>query len=452
MSKRHQLSGALLPAAMIVAVVGVLIVLALSRIVSFSSKQNQYLTEMDRTYRLAETGFNDALGKLAYDPNPDNFDANPVPMPEEDGVYESHVYLRTQPVNPVYYIITSATRTVAGRSYYVKLHSYARVTNTSEYFIAVTVGLTLSHPVDVSEGKIYAPDLLFIADGDPSTLTRVKEAQYLNTARYRVGGGVKNWTDDPAEAKIDIKLGDSGDDDPVQLGVGLLFPQLSDADIVRYEVLAGPHIATGTFKGVIYPPGYSDFAGCQPGDHYCDPSLPGHTTDNRQHVYFYDGDMSVEGTVHGQVLFVATGDIHITSNVFVSTDPNFPGESSPDGSEANQAVFITTGNVIIEPNMDVQPPAVKTQTLQALFIAPHGSLIPRTYSDPLFYDYLSLDFTGSLIVSSMQTDPSLPEIFRNGRTYRYMESLRTHPPPYLPVVTEIYFMIEETRGAANISS
>jgi hypothetical protein len=224
-----------------------------------------------------------------------------------------------------------------------------------------------------------------------------------------------------------------------------------DDDMARFKKWAGPHTVTGTFSGDIYPPGFDGADSfSSPTDKYKVPLTPGHTTLNAHHIYYYDGDMKIEGTVHGQVLFVATGNIYISSSLVVSTDlGDMPGAGFASSSTAHQAVLITRGNVYIQSNLQIPPTGTITEYIQALILAPNGKFIPQNYTDLFSHPRLALDFEGALILSTMKNspDPALTSVFQAGRTYRYMDSLRTNPPPYLPYVVDIYYSLEDSRGS-----
>lgn len=442
--KRQANQGSFLALSLIVALVIAILALSASSVISWSTKQTVYVENMDHVYRLAETGLNDALQRLSKDPRVDDFDTTPVSVPEEQGLYQNTVYLATIPANPIYYVVTSATRTISGKNYCCTLHTYARVTNSSEYFLAVPDAVTVSHPVNIDLGKIYASTITFLLDGLPGDQTLVKRAEYQNVCYTQLGGINTVWD---GTHKDKVLISDPISGDPVQLSEGLIIPDLLDSDMARFQAWAGPHTATGTFSGDIYPPGFegADTFAFPSTDYYAAAAAPGHSNRNPDHVYYYSGDMSIEGTVHGQVLFVSGGNIYISSSLVVATDAFFPGAGFPSSSTAHQAVLITRGNVIIQNSLTVPPVGTITEKIQAFILAPTGQLIPQVY-DASSESRLALDFQGSLILSTLQSNPRITSVFQASRKYSYMDSLSTNPPPYIPCVVDIYYSLEQSHG------
>jgi hypothetical protein len=432
--------GFVLSIAVFLAALFALIVLQLVQHLRTTSQQAVYLGSISRAYQLAETGQAAAMGQLASSSDLSSFTTSPVIAPDGSGEYQNTVMLKHVPVDPIYYVVTSATHTVGGHSYSCRLHSYVRVSNTAEFFMATPDELTISQPIDVSTGRIYAGTITFITNGGTTGTTRVLRADYLSGCFQQTPPAARI----PWAAPSDVIISQPPGGNPVQAAAPLLFPQLLDADLFHYQNLAGPHVTQQVFSGDIYPPGYSDYSTNQTGDVYT-----GHTQLNSQHVYYSTGDMMIQGTVHGQVLFVAAGNIHITGNLLVATDTSwYPGQGMESSSTAHQAVLMTRGNVIIDNTLPVNPPAVTTLSIQAMIIAPYGTLVPTSYGDDMKHSALALDFLGSMIVGTPRSTPSLPSIFRYSRTYGYMTSLKTNPPPDLPSLAEIYCALEET-GASR---
>ena len=202
------------------------------------------------------------------------------------------------------------------------------------------------------------------------------------------------------------------------------------------------HDQVSTFTGTIYPPGYS-------GGQYGDDLYADHSNENRHHVYFFDGDMWIEGAIRGQVVFVASGDIFITGNITrhdaldtdLTNDLPGAGPLNVSSSTANQAVLIARGNIYIDNTFYSGTP--DTQIIRALLMAPHGVLKPVAYSPTNIHNSLSLDFMGSMIFESIHNDPPVAEVFQDSRQYAYMDSLKTNPPPYLPSLKRILYLIKE---------
>jgi hypothetical protein len=129
--------------------------LLISRMFNTSTHQTNYYVTMDRTYRLAESGMNAAVGQMVNDPLT-VFDGSWVAVPSEDGWYRNLVEKRNLPVPNISYIVTTATRVVNGAAYSSQLHTYVRMSNVSEYFAAVKASLSITNPVNISGGKVYA--------------------------------------------------------------------------------------------------------------------------------------------------------------------------------------------------------------------------------------------------------------------------------------------------------
>ena len=191
------------------------------------------------------------------------------------------------------------------------------------------------------------------------------------------------------------------------------------------------------------PPGYKgSYGGCS--DNY-----DNRTELNQDHVYYTEGDLRIGGpgggtVIHGQIVFVAEGNIIITGDIRKSDNTRFPGEGDGEefvsSSTAHQAILITRNDVIIDP----VAVADNNLVLEAMIIAPKGQLIPPRGLDLAVRQNLSLDFKGSLIISSLNSTPRLPEVFIDRRSYSYDVDLRDNPPPYLPAIAEIYYQLEQT--------
>lgn len=467
-----------MPFAMVTAVAIGIMALTVARMYAQLTRQNVYFSAMNKTYQLAEAGLDGATSILAYDPNVDSFNANhsnPVVVASLNGEYRNRVFMRNDPVENIYYIITSATRTVQGRSYSTRLHSYARVSNVAEYFAAIKDDLVISHPVNIGQGKIYASTLTFLYDWNMANQTRLGYASYVfsvdpsNWSQQHPGGFNYYIKDEIVISSPTIAEDPIHPNEPVQLTTPLLFPDLLEEDFSNYRDKAGQHTQISNIVwSDIFPPGYVTSDGNpDPLDGY-----PLHrNVTNREHVYYSTGSMRVGGIIHGQVLFVSERDIYIASNVISSLSPNYPGQGSPSqyesSSTAHQAVFIARGNIIIEafPFISTNTVTIQTVTIQGLFLAPHGRIIPQGYVDGETvlvangntmsrHEALSLNFSGSMILSNLRSTPSFYDVFGKNRpgarVYTYMNSLRTNPPPYLPALTELHYSLEEVTGTTGL--
>jgi len=439
-----------LPLTAIFALILGIVSLFMANFLRISSRNMNYINRVDRVLRLAESGLNDALGRLAIEGSTTNINGIQYPGGDEGGVYENFAQIISNPITGGYYIVTSATTTHNGKSFSCKLHTYARISNVGDFFAALSNTLLIAPGVNASGGKVYAPNITFITE--PGKQTQVLGAEYVDSCVARdKDTGVETpapWDGTIVPGLINILTPVSGQ--PIKQNTQLQFPQLFDSDILEYKNKAGPHTTKKDFTGDIFPPGYKS-PGCIPigGDTYT-----GHTCDNNHHIYYHEEDMRIEGTIHGQILFVSGKDIYISSSlVSLNLDtpppasPSFPGNGHESSSTAHAAILITRGNVYIDNTFHpgpLPPPTISTQVIQALIFAPNGALVTKNYGDDLIHDQLSLDFTGSMILQNLSTPPeNLGTVFKYNRSYGYMESLRTHPPPYLPIVSEIYYSLEE---------
>ena len=439
--------GFTLPLMVILGVVLSIFALTMARSLRSSSRQMVYFNNINRSFRLAETGLNDIMGQLATNPDPTSLSGIPVTI-DNEGTYENDVEPVSNPFTGSFYIVTSATREVSGKIYATKLHTYARISNVSDFFAAVSDDLALSAGVNAGLGKVYSPKITFWTE--PGKTTYVERAEYVNSCEAMVGGLPIEppWDGSIVPGLIDIST--PTDKQPVQLTTPLQFPQISESDIAVYKTQAGPHTNKNVFTGHIFPPGYQT-AGCVPD---VQDTYPDHTCDNTHHIYYSTSDIRLEGIIHGQVLFVSEKDIYISSSLVSmswSVAPpslaEFPGDGFVSSSTAHQAILITRGNIVIDNTFYTggpNPVSSSTQTIHAIMFCPNGSLITNSYGDDSIHDKLNLSFTGSMILGNLPlTPPSLPSVFGENRTYNYMDTLRSNPPPYLPIIAEVFHSFEE---------
>jgi hypothetical protein len=472
-------------------------VLMIAGILEKNSRDKVYLNGMYRSYRLSESAMNEVLGQLAIDPSAflkAGFSDTRTRVGE--GRYNVNVFRRDfGDVQDGYYIVTTATSTVAGQKFVSRLHTYAQISNVGDYFAAVNDNLVITRGRNIANGKIYGRSLTFSNTG--SGVTTLRSAEFVETCNP----STSTWASSGINATHHILEPMNGP--PKSLKFPLLFPQLLDSDIQFYAQKA--HLNPNTYVGLhkkcdfraedpindpdnngtadIFPPGYVgavDYrdgyaVGVPPpvptGSGTGNPSgsptgapsaVPSgsppstnfnHTFTNEDHVYFCNGDMFVEGLIHGQVLFVATGDIYITGNLQSSTEPNFPGEGANhvSSSTAHQGIFMTRKNVHIDDTFvpyGMVPPVPVTEYVEGLFIAPNGTMAAQAYGDPVLggtneiHDNISLAFNGAMILGK---NPNLSSVFANA-TFSYMDSLRTNPPPDLPSLSNIVYSFEETFG------
>lgn len=430
-----------------------------------TARQSDYLINLDRTFRLGETGLNNAIGalvrvgfqKIRTDPDEYLKFTNWVVYPEEKGRYRNEVYRSPYPT-PCYYIKTVVQRRIANRCYHANLHTFVELSNISDYFAAIDNEFTIESGTDLSRAKVYGLNVYF--NYQPGKITKVRRAEFV--------GSVDPPLDWSPETKARFNLTEPGlpnpkPNQPIQLPQPLLMPQVTDADLKFYETVAtAQHSIPGardmkTYQH-IYPPGYV-------GAKAADDQYPAHSADNTHHVYFSTGQVDIgdknwDTIIHGQVLLVSTSNIYIHGNILSAADTvplpgagNTPVAVYAGSSTAHQLVLITPGNVVIEDDYSGLPIVKKTQRIQAMVIAPHGTLQPNRYSIPIIHYNLKLEFTGAMILNSLPAaDATSPgwfsEVFRDefggpARTYVYMDSLLTRPPPYIPLLANILYSFEE---------
>ncbi|MFN0117442.1 MAG: hypothetical protein ACKVQC_03995 [Elusimicrobiota bacterium] len=446
-------------------------IIAISEVLKRSSHQSYYLDEMNKTYRLVETGLSQAMGRIANNPNDFTWTGVAQSGFESGESFTNYLTSGAFVGGTNYYIVTSATRTRNGKDYSTTLHTYAKVSNVADYFAAISGAdpLVITKGVDVSLGKIYAPNLIFNLTGS-ALVTKVLQAEFTQTVTPP-----KLWGGAIIPAQIDITEPSIGPEAkmPIRLNQPMLFPQVLQADLDRYETLANAHtvkdlfgsnvpIAVGGPETKIFPPGYFRDTGggvCTPAAHSTPTDqylvqYPGlRTCDNEEHIYYSANSMRIDGEVNGQVLFVSERDIFITGNLTINPGIGpYPGDPLPSSSTAHQAILITRGNVIISSTYYTGAPV--TQTIQALVMAPHGRLIASIYADLTAPANMKLIFSGSMILGS--TPQSIPDVYNDltggtpPRTYSYMNSLKTSPPPFIPVTSEIIYSIEKTGQTGNM--
>ena len=173
---------------------------------------------------------------------------------------------------------------------------------------------------------------------------------------------------------------------------------------------------------------------------------------------------------------MAEGDIRITGNIYSESNPeaSFPGAgvSNVSSSTAHQAVLITKANVVLTRNFHPGDAATYLETVEAMIMAPHGSLSAEPYGEynydafgnpttvrwgtPDVHARLRLLISSSMIFARVESNPpnNLPTVFQapgaNPRTYQYMQSLKDKPPFYMPALAEIHWQYEETVGAGSM--
>lgn len=471
--------------AVTIALAAAILILSASRSLLFNSHQVVYFNAMNRVYRLAETGSIKAIGRLTVDP--EFYIAHPdlvtnVTEPGE-GIYTVNISSRNDVVGSGYYFVTVATVTVGGHSYCTALHTHLRISNAADYFWAVKERLVLTSGIDAGGGKVYSTILEFLPQVS-TNVTTVRKAEFLASGSVtptRLSGRYN-----AADINI-LEPNTSGDVNidhrPVALSAEIVFPQVLTSDLLRYQQLAHigstPNHGKCDFQGTsptallnVYPPGY--VGGIAGGDPYVN-----HTNNNFDHVYYCAGPgaMTIGNVmVFGQVLFVAEGDIRITGNIYSESNASatMPGGGATNisSSTANQAVLITKANVVLTRNFHPADTLTYLETVEAMIMAPHGSLSAEPYGEytydgggavtgtawgtPDMHTKLRLLISSSMIFARVESNPpnNLPTVFQapglNPRTYKYMQSLKDHPPFYMPALAEIHWQYEETRSSGSM--
>lgn len=457
-------SGFALPLVAMVAFGLAILIFSIFQTTEVSTQQMLYFNNMNRVYRLAESGLSSALGQLSVDPSTATINSAGSIEMEGEGVYDNFATPVSSPVAGSYYIVTSATRTSGGKTYACKLHTYAAVANVGDYFAAFQQEFRLSAGMNAAGGKIYAPNLVFFISTAVPIRTEALEAEYFFAATAQDSITNTTYPNPALWSSINLFNGQPimpteifiGSDTvsilPTKLPTLRKFPQVSSADLQRYSDLAGPHNFTNNFAGNVFPPGYRNGGTCDPlpGDNYA-----GHSCDNQDHIYYSPnsitiGSPGVETKIHGQILFVSAQHINIVGNIVsasTNTDP-MPGAGNTtnhaSSSTAHQAVLITRNDIIITPPTTYG----STRTVQAFLFAPNGQLTVNVGVSTNAYNF---NFTGSEILARGTNPPNnLPSQFTGTRTYQYMTTLKTNPPPYLPALAEIFYSLEDITGTPGV--
>ena len=473
--------------AMIAATLSIIIIFSIMKIIESGSRQVAYLEVMSDVYSLCETGLSsNAINSLITNPKycdpataGSPFEGSglpPKPHPVTGGEYAMTCAQRDIPVQTstvtCYYITVIATRTVSGRSYSQRLHSYVEISNVSDYLLAVNTDLPVAPDAVAPLGKIYAKHLVFNPAPIPPRTVQFQRAEFFESlvppldsipSGCTPGVDCTQWS-----SNEHITLSDPNNPSvtcPVKLPAPLRFPIITASDASTYTQLAGPHTHISNFDTTdpalpgadIYPPGYSTPKPTGPtGDSYAF-----HSTIDKQHVYYSPENIKIgipvgsTVTIHGQIIFFTTNSIFINGNIVSAllTDP-LPGAGAPaSSSTAHQAVLIAgPGQNIFftasycNPTLDSTLPLPTPQvlTVEAFLFATSGSLLP---AHPIcVVGNQSLNFIGSIVVGSIGDMASM----FGARKYDYMTTLQSNPPPYTPVFTVTYNEFQEIVGSPSI--
>ncbi len=440
-------------------------VMGFYKVLNARTKQGVYYSAKKGGYELAVMGLNAAMGQLIRASKVEDFNntaQNWTEVRALHGKYKNNAAIVPanenggKPVN--YYIKTDAEITKGSTYVSTTLHSYVQLSNIGEYFAAIKGSLSVSPGINAAGGRIYADNLTFaIPDaGDPPT--RIRGAEYNTTVFPPVTEGNPNIFSDnvwpgvdptrvivnpanPAAFGFTVNDGSEPYGMPRNVKAPLVFPQVLDSDIQTYCDEAPDGNQCGGANNVLSiennplinsAPNASTIICCN-----------------------FNNGTSTKGlirvgniTVQGQVLFVSNGNIEITGNILKG------GSISPP-QVANQAILLAQGDVYIN-NIVPKPTIPQTHAIAAMIVAPNGALIPRAYvhdpadPNPHPHTLLSLNFTGSWILSRVSIQPdSFPNVYQVGRQYNYDDTLRTDPPPQLPVISKVWFSFEEAGNSTG---
>lgn len=495
--KRNNNRGITIFYAVFTALATVVLGLAITQMLGFTSRQANYLSNMDRTFRLAETGMNNAIGALTRVGFSAAMAQNQKQSFPADGGWEewyrNTIKEITKPFR-CYYIKTEARRERGAQCYSSVLHSYVETSNVGEYAAAVNDDCWLLQGTQFGdESKIYGLSLRF------DNNTSVGRAQYIGSVNPPLNSKKYAANDLPAPDPSSsgfysykaqhILIGKHPDYElPQQLPAPLLLPQVTQADLDFYKLLAGPHTTVSDFTNysAVYPPGYFGFTTNNAGDLYA-----AHTTQNRHHVYYSANTIKIGHQndianpeaamtkIYGQVLFVSEKNIELhgsvvsaDSAVFGSPSVSLPGTGRPDASTAHQGVFITPGDIVITDTfVDMTPnsygfdfdgdgtvdPDSHYQVIEGFYIAPNGTIQPTSYETRAPTQYhlihsqlLYFYFKGSWILNTTLATPDMKTVFGGYRSYQYMPSLKDKPPPYIPSLATILYTLEEVKDCGEV--
>ncbi len=487
--RRTRIHGVSLTFTMVAATLSIMVIFAVVRLMQSSARQVAYLEIMGDVYSLTESGLSVAVNDLIKDPKACESGAHfRVDTPVTGGKYRIDCARRVIPVQRqptlCYYITVMATRTVSGRDYSQRLHSYVEISNVTDYLYAVNGPLQIGYQTQAPRAKIYARRLMFESNLNRSNSFYKAEFSELlvpplNTmpgnGPCTTGDDCTQWSKTTAWPSAqdngrNIVLSTPTTESPVKLPGALRFPIITQSDANTYAQLAGKHTRVSNFNTIdwtdIYPPGYQ---GTIPaGDKYA--AMGFHENDNKQHVYYSSDDIHIgipggsTVTIHGQIIFFTTNSIFIDGNILVANDNLFPGDGLSSSSTAHQAVFIAGAGKDINItdkfcNESVTTPyPAQTLTLQAFVFATSGYLNPAPtkatqFPLPCNSSLLAMNFKGSIVVGNvgdLATMFALGLPLRSPRVYEYMTSLQDHPPPYVPVFTITYNEFQEIVGTPAI--
>jgi hypothetical protein len=496
--RRNREQGALIAIAFILAVVSVIFIVSVVYLGQIYSQQTNSRVWHDRLYRLANDGYVESLSRINADPGLQSF---AVAGSNAWGVYSASATLVLDLPNTLpsgadtvkmmtelersVYLVISATLTVPTQlpQKSIEVRSYVSVADAGAYFAAFknngTIGRYANLPPDA---KVYARNLVIVSSGAVENPT-IGKIFFLNEAhdldiKYPFPFNPTSLFDDGKEYPM---FHTSDASDPAHLGKvnqlnsEPLFPQVSPTYLTYLKDVAtsGPHNSFFSHN-VVFPDDLVPLGWASGDDIY----PPGCTSDDclgpmdnaawKNHVYYVEGNLTISGKVHGQIIFLATGTITVNGDLISDSltgsdadSPNvvYPGCPSPchadkttnigheEASNAHQAILVTPSpfGILINNKISTSkteiypvpagydpttPPWTHTLSLEAYLLAPNGS------STVTSTDQLGSSFIGALILSD-NVNWGNYLIYPSGKGPEYMLSLSTRPPPYLPSFTKL---------------
>jgi len=488
-----QQRGSILGLIVVMVAVAMIAIVGVEVLIKHTSKQTNYLVWRDRLSRTANEGYIQALSRIKVDPTLGS--ANIPPTTTQWGTYEARAgWVRDLDPGTIRdraeffecgYVIVTASLTTSGaptpRS--VELKTVFRNANAGRFYGASKGRWMMNFTADNAGGSYYGRDFVLWSNGT-TKVPKVGKIYYTETATMLDPDAAEPFnpislvpgTDYPQFVTSDASAANYGrvnklDNPPI-------FPELGPDAMARLKNVATNGTYNSYFNGntnfpadiksekgwantwpndVIYPPGCPD-ATCN--------SLS--NDDLKNHVYYVNGDLNIQGVVYGQVIFVATGKIVVTGDLVSDSltfksggsnpdnpDTPYPGCPSPclantaanskkDASNAHQAILMTPSGEGIKLSNDPAPDldiAIPTTALnvEAMVLAPNSGYTTTAPTGPAGIEYI---FKGSIIVGTI-ANQNLRFIPTSPPHIKYMDSLSTRPPPYIPGFTELVLWHEE---------
>ncbi|MFH1784489.1 MAG: hypothetical protein ABH868_06300 [bacterium] len=376
----------------------VITVLAIIANLPQSHKTSIIVEKSNKVLYIADSGVEAALAQLREDPN------NLTTISEykvDIGTY-TVTLSETSPPPTRIVTATSVGTLVTKGSWDAPTQTIVAEIETDspgEYFGASNSDLIIAGGTDISQGKIFAKNLIFQQSGDPIT---VQSATYTDSCNYFDAGFDQNHVQ-VTEANPD------GNNEPWQ-GTAKTFPRLDDAKMAYYMNLAN----AGDGSGIITEDTFANATDIYPPT-------------NGNHVYFCSGDMDIQGNLHGQIVFVSTGSITFMGNVTYGSVEDVDG--NPLADPCTSAGFFSTEDVLIDSN------APDDLSINGQIIAPYGEFKAKPNENAN-----NFNFSGSFIIKD---GVSIAGVYTGARTYSFDSNLKNNPLPHLPYMANILSWKEE---------